>query len=231
MKKAFKITIYIAVAILLGLFIYYMIPFVKLLYTEEGRALIDSKVKSYGTFAPLAFIGIEILQIVAAFIPGAPVEVMSGVLFGSVWGVIWCFVGVFTGTVIVFYLVRRFGRPLVFRLFPEEKLEAVKLLNDEKRLALTVFILFVIPGTPKDFLTYIAGLTKIKPMKFFFIATIARTPSMACSVFMGANLGKGRFLISFIMFAVIIVMSVTGYFIKKKFFDTKKSSLENQEKV
>lgn len=224
MKKALKIIGYIVIVALLAIMVYYAIPFAKLLYTEEGRALIDQKVNSFGTFAPLAFIGIEILQIVAAFIPGAPIEVMSGVLFGSVWGVIWCFIGVFIGTVIVFYLVRKFGKPLVFKLFPKEKLENMKLLNDEKRLTLTIFILFVIPGTPKDFLTYIAGLTDIKPMKFFFTAAIARTPSMACSVFMGANLGKGRFLISFIMFAVIILMSVTGYFIKKKFIDKTDSS-------
>lgn len=229
MKKFFKISIYIVAAVLIALLIYYSVPFVKMLYTEEGRAAIDAKVQSYGSLAPLVFICIEVIQIVAAFIPGAPVEVMSGVLFGSVWGVIWCFAGVFIGTVIVFCLVRKFGRPLVYRLFPQQKLETVKILNDEKRLTLTVFILFVIPGTPKDFLTYIAGLTKIKPTKFFFTAAIARTPSMACSVFMGANLGKGRFLISFIMLAVILVLSIAGGFIKKKFIDGKKTAGNKQE--
>lgn len=216
MKKFLKISGCIAAAALIIIFIYYMIPFAKLLYTEEGRALIDSKVKSYGTFAPLAFVGIEILQIVAAFIPGAPIEVMSGVLFGSIWGVVWCFAGAFTGTVIVFYLVRRFGKPLVFKFFSPKKLESFSILNDEDKLTLTIFILFAIPGTPKDFLTYIAGLTNIKPMKFFLTASIARTPSMACSVFMGANIGKGRFLISIIMFAVIICMSAVGCLVKKK---------------
>lgn len=231
MKKAIKIVLYIAAVLLLALLVYYSIPFIKMLYTEEGRAAIDDKVKSYGSLAPLIFICIEIIQIVAAFIPGAPVEVMSGVLFGSVWGVVWCFAGVFIGTVIVFCLVRKFGRPLVYKLFPQEKLETVKLLNDERRLTLTVFILFVIPGTPKDFLTYIAGLTKIKPTKFFFTAALARTPSMACSVFMGANLGKGRFLVSFIMFAVIVALSIAGCFIKKKFFDAKKLAANKQKSV
>lgn len=224
MKKFLKITGYILVAAIIAVMVYYTIPFVKLLYTQEGRALIDQKVESFGSLAPLAFIGIEIAQIVAAFIPGAPVEVMSGVLFGAVWGVIWCFAGIFIGTVIVFFLVRKFGRPLVYKLFPQEKLDTVKILNDEKRLALTVFVLFVIPGTPKDFLTYIAGLTKIKPTKFFLIAAFARTPSMACSVLMGANLGKGRFLVSFILFAVIIIASIIGYLIKKRILDKKNTS-------
>ena len=221
MKKFLKIAGSVIAAALIVILIYYMILFAKLLYTEEGRALIDSKVKSFGTFAPLAFVGIEVLQIVAAFIPGAPIAVMSGVLFGSVWGVVWCFIGVFTGTVIVFYLVRRFGKPLVFKFFSPKKLESFSILNNEDKLTLTIFILFAIPGTPKDFLTYIAGLTNIKPMKFFFTTALARTPSMACSVFMGANLGKGRFLISFIMFAVIICMTAAGCLIKKKILSRK----------
>lgn len=210
-------------AALLGAMLWLLIPFARLLCTEEGRAVIDAKVQSFGVFAPLAFIFIEILQIVAAFIPGAPVEVMSGVLFGGLFGVIWCFIGIFAGTAIVFTLVRKFGRPLVFKVFPQEKLERFSLLNDEKKLTLTIFILFAIPGTPKDFLTYIAGLTKISPLKFFVTASVARTPSMACSVLMGANLGEGRFAVSFILLAVIVLLSVAGYFIKNKFFDKKDS--------
>ncbi len=216
MKRFLKFLLYIiAVAAAVGI-IYMCIPIVKLLCSEEGRAVIDNKVKSFGTWAPLAFIGIEVLQIVAAFIPGAPVDVMSGVLFGAVWGVIWCFIGVFIGTVIVFCLVRKFGRPLVNKLFPKDKTNFFRLLNDEKKLTPTIFILFVIPGTPKDFLTYIAGLTNINPLKFFFTAAVARVPALTCSVLMGANLGNGRFLISLILFAVILIASTAGYFIKKR---------------
>lgn len=230
MKKIVKIALYIAVAALLIIFVYYMIPFVKMLYSEEGRAEINQIVGSFGKLAPLIFISIEIIQIVAAFIPGAPVEVMSGVLFGSFWGVVWCSVGALAGTIIVFFLVRRFGRPLVYKIFPKEKLDSVKILNDEKKLALTVFLLFVIPGTPKDFLTYIAGLTKIEPLKFFFIAAAARLPAMTCSVFMGANIGKGRFLASAVMFAVIVVLSVVGFFVKNKLLNNKKLPIFGRRK-
>ncbi|MBQ8297127.1 MAG: TVP38/TMEM64 family protein [Ruminococcus sp.] len=225
MKKVLKISIYVIVIAVIAVLIYYLIPFVKLLLTEEGRAVINDTVQSCGKWAPLIFVGIEIIQIVAAVIPGAPIEIMSGVLFGSFWGIVWCVVGVYIGTVIVFTLVRKFGRPIVYKFFPQEKLEAIKLFNDEKKLALTAFILLAIPGTPKDFITYIAGLTKINPFKFFFIAAAARTPSMAVSVFMGANLGKGQFMMSFILLLVVIALAIAGYFIKNKYFDKK---LENK---
>lgn len=221
MKKLARISVWLIIIAAVSGIIYLCIPIAKLLYTADGRAVIDSKVQSFGPWAPLAFIGIEIIQIVAAFIPGAPVDVMSGILFGAFWGIIWCFIGIFIGTVIVFFLVRKFGRPLVYKLFTKEKTDRIRILSDEKKLLITIFILFVIPGTPKDFLTYIAGLTKIKPSKFFITATVARVPAMSCSVLMGANLGEGRFLISLILFAVILAASAVGYFVKKNLLGTK----------
>lgn len=221
MKKLAKIFVWMIIIAAVSGIIYLCIPIAKLLYTADGRAVIDSKVQSFSAWAPLAFIGIEIIQIVAAFIPGAPVDVMSGILFGAFWGIIWCFIGIFIGTVLVFCLVRKFGRPFVYRLFPKEKIEGIRILRDEKKLIITIFILFVIPGTPKDFLTYIAGLTDIKPSKFFITAAVARVPAMSCSVLMGANLGEGRFLISLILFAVILAASAVGYFVKKNLLGTK----------
>ncbi len=220
-KKLARISVWLIIIAAVSGIIYLCIPIAKLLYTADGRAVIDSKVQSFGPWAPLAFIGIEIIQIVAAFIPGAPVDVMSGILFGAFWGIIWCFIGIFIGTVIVFFLVRKFGRPLVYKLFTKEKTDRIRILSDEKKLLITIFILFVIPGTPKDFLTYIAGLTKIKPSKFFITAAVARVPAMSCSVLMGANLGEGRFLISLILFAVILAASAVGYFVKKNLLGTK----------
>ena len=122
-NKKIKIIITVIIISICAVIIYLLLPFVKLLYTEEGRVLLDEKIKSYGILAPLIFIAIEILQIVAAFIPGAPVEIMGGAIFGTLWGIIFSFVGVFTGTVIVFYLVRIFGKPLVQKVFPKEKFE------------------------------------------------------------------------------------------------------------
>lgn len=215
-NKKIKIIITVIIISICAVIIYLLLPFVKLLYTEEGRVLLDEKIKSYGILAPLIFIAIEILQIVAAFIPGAPVEIMGGAIFGTLWGIIFSFVGVFTGTVIVFYLVRIFGKPLVQKVFPKEKFENHRLLSNEKRLSTIIFILFLIPGTPKDFLTYISALTDIKPSKFLIITAVARTPAMACSVIMGNSFFEGNIKIGAILLGVIIVLSIAGYFIKTK---------------
>lgn len=223
-KILYTITVLICIAVIILL-----IPFAKLLYTEEGRELVNIKIKSFGSLAPIVFISIEILQIVVAFIPGAPLEILSGVLFGGIWGLVFCLIGIFIGTTIVFYLVKRFGKPLVYRMFSKEKLENNRILSNEKRLTLIIFILFLIPGTPKDLMTYIVPLTDIEPKKFITLATLSRLPSLACSVFMGASLGNGNYICSIILFAAIAIFSVIGWFIKNKLMKNKsdKSSKHN----
>lgn len=218
-KNILKTAATIILVIICAVLLYYIIPLIKLVYTEEGRILLDEKIRSFGIFAPLIFIAFEILQIVLAFIPGAPVDIIGGVLFGKLWGCILCFVGIFTGTIIVFYLVRIFGKPLINRLFPKEKLENHRLLKNEKSLSLIIFILFLIPGTPKDFLTYIAALTDIKPAKFILITAVARTPAMMCSVIMGNSFFEGNFKTGLILLITIFVLSIAGYLIKTKILD------------
>ena len=211
-----KKILYISAIIIFIVLLFLLIPFAKLLYTEDGRELINQKIQSFGSFAPIVFIAIEILQIVVAFIPGAPLEVLSGVLFGEIWGIVFCLIGILCGTIIVYSLVKKFGKPFVYRIFSKDKLNNNRLLSDEKRLTLITFILFLIPGTPKDLLTYIVPLTNIPKKNFILIATLSRSPSLACSVFMGASLGKGKFMHSLILFAVILILSISGYFIKNK---------------
>lgn len=78
-------------------------------------------------------------------------------------------------------------------------------------------------------MTYIAALTKIKPHRFFFIATLSRTPSMICSVLMGSNIGNGRYFVSAIIFLSICLLSVGGYFVKNKFLIIKEKHNSGNE--
>ena len=154
------IIIFLVVSI--GITIFF-VPFIKCLLTADGRALIEQRVKDFGIFAPVIFVLFQILQIVVALIPGEPVEIMGGIMFGSIGGLILCLIGILAGTVIVYYMVRRIGKPLADVFISEEKLKKLSFLKNEKKLELLVFILFLIPGTPKDTLTYFVPLTEIKP--------------------------------------------------------------------
>ena len=214
-KKVIQIVLIVLVLGCAGfLCIRYAIPLTKLLATEEGRELICEKVEGYGVFAPLVFVFLMALQIVIAFIPGGPLELIGGMLFGGWLGLLCTVVGAVLGTVAVFFLVKRFGRPLVLIFVSEEKLQRFKFLQDEEKLELWVFILFLIPGIPKDMLTYLVPLTPMKGKHFIPLSVLARFPSLAASVLVGDSLADGRYRMCIIICVVAAVVCFAGYRLK-----------------
>lgn len=153
------------------------------------------------------------VQVVFAFIPGEVVEVAAGVLFGPWWGTLFCLIAETAGSVIVILLVRKFGRRLVESLYPREKIDALPILNDRKKRNAFIFLLFAIPGTPKDFLTYIVGLTKVSIPTYILLTFFARIPSVITSTFAGSSIGDGKLIQAVIIFAATAVISGVGYLI------------------
>ena len=112
-----------------------------------------------GLWGRAAFVGMMSLQIIAAMIPGEPLEIAAGYAFGAAEGTALCLLGALLGGTAVFLGVRRFGRRAVEAFFPPEKIDALPLLRNGRRLEGWLFVVFLFPGTPKDLLTYCAGLT------------------------------------------------------------------------
>lgn len=186
------------------------VPILSNLRTEEGRLLVKQKVEQFGIFAPLLYMMLQMLQVVISFIPGEPIEILGGLLFGTFWGFVFTLLGILAGSVVVYYLVKSFGKPLVYSFVSEEKIGKYRLFNDEKRLEMLTFILFLVPGTSKDALTYIIPLTKINPVKYFALSTIARIPSIVTSTFLGSSIGKGNILLSVIIFILTGALGIVG---------------------
>lgn len=192
----------------------YVVPMSHLLTTEEGRMQICEKIRGYGALAPLVYIGMMALQIVIAFIPGGPMELLGGMLFGSLLGILYSAIGVVAGTVLVLLLVKRFGKPLVRFFVSDAQMERFSILNDEKKLDVLVFLLFLLPGLPKDLLTYIVPLTKVRSMHFLFLATIARMPALAASVMVGDQLNKGNYMVCAVICAAAAIAAFVGFIIR-----------------
>ena len=176
---------------------------------EKFRSWLDS----LGIWGRVVFVGIIILQVFIAFIPGEPFEIGAGYAFGPIEGTLLCLVGALIGSFIVFSFVRRFGVQAVEVFFSREKIESVKFLKDAKRRDLLIFLVFFIPGTPKDLLTYFAGLTGIKLSKFLLLSTIARLPSVITSAVGGDAIGVKNYVFAIIVFAVTAILSAVGIWI------------------
>lgn len=167
-------------------------------------------IEGYGAIGSFVALGIQIIQVFIALIPGEFIEVGLGYAFGAVEGTFLCLAGIALASTLVFLLVKKWGIRLVELFVSTEKINSLALINSEKKLKRVVFILFLIPGTPKDLLTYIVPLTKIKLSEFLFISLIARIPSVVSSTVGGHFFEEGRYLHGIILLIITTAISLIG---------------------
>lgn len=176
---------------------------------EQFRVWVDA----HGFVGRLAFVGMVVMQVVIALIPGEVFELGAGYAFGFWEGSLLCMVGVLLGNIVVFGLVRKFGIKILEAFFSLEKIRSMKFLQNTKRLNLLVFIINFIPGTPKDLISYAVGLTPIRLRDWIIITAIARIPSVITSTMAGSALGESNYTFAIIVFVTTIVISGIGVLI------------------
>lgn len=225
-KTGDRLKIIILIALLLAMIgiTIYLLPQIRLLFSDEGREWLRSKIEQAGPLSALVFLGVQILQVVVAVLPGEPVELVGGLLFGTWGGLGLCLAGLLIGTVIVYYMVRVLGASFVDRVISSEKRKKLKILQDERRVEGLVFLLFLIPGTPKDTLTYLVPFTPIRPHRFFLYATVARIPSVVSSTLVGSNIGDGNWLLSVVIYAITGVIGLVGIWYNNRFLKRMENS-------
>ena len=187
-----------------------MVEFVR--EPERFRAWVDSS----GFMSRVIFVGMVVFQLVIALIPGEPLEMGAGYAFGAVEGTILCIIGCVIGSALVFLFVRRFGVKLVEVFFPREKIRSLRFLQDSRRLNLLTFIVFFIPGTPKDLLSYFIGLTDMKLGTWLFITAVARIPSIVTSTVTGDALGLKNYQFAIIAFGATLLLSLVGILVYRR---------------
>ena len=167
-------------------------------------------VDSQGLLAPVLFVGMVILQVVVAVIPGEPLEIAAGYAFGALEGTVLCVLGTLIGGVLVFLLVRRFGAQAVEFFFDLEKFRSLRFFQDRRRLTFWVFLVFFLPGTPKDVLCYFVGLTDMRLRTWILVSAVARIPSIITSTVGGSALGMGEYAFAAIAFLAALAISGLG---------------------
>lgn len=167
-------------------------------------------VQSHGILSHIAFVLMVIFQIIIAFVPGEPFELVAGYAFGPIMGTLLCVIGSVIGGVLVFMLTRKYGAPLVELFFEKEKIENLKFLKESRKRNIIMFLLFLIPGTPKDILSYFAGLTDIKITYWILICSVAKLPSIVTSTISGGALGSEKYITAIIFLLVTVAISLLG---------------------
>ena len=176
---------------------------------EQFRAWVDS----HGVWGCAAYAAMVFLQVVVAVIPGEPLEIAGGYAFGAWWGTVLCLVGAVLGSVAVFALVRRWGRPLAEVFFPRDKLDKLQFLHSSPKRTVLFWLIFTVPGTPKDLLCYFAGLTDLPLSTWLLIASVGRLPSIVTSTVGGSALGEQNYRAAIIAFAIALAVGGIGWLI------------------
>ncbi len=217
--KIFKITLtLLVIALFIGITIY-LFPVIKNLSTTQGQIEFKQKVESSGTWGPMALFGLQVAQIFLIIVPGEPIEILAGMCYGGIWGAVFIMISAGIISTIIFLLVRKFGRKFVYDFCDKEKVAKIennKLFQNPKKIEMIMLILFLIPGTPKDLLVYVAGLLPIKPLRFILISTFARFPSVITSTLAGENLAIGDWKMSIILYVGILLLVAIIIFIISK---------------
>lgn len=162
------------------------------------------------------FILLQILQVVVAALPGEVVQIAGGYLFGTLWGSIYLIIGVTIGSIIVFGVTKLLGHRLVKIFVPQHRLEKLYVLLTGPRPEMIIFLLFLIPGLPKDILTYIGGLTPVRPGRFLPIAVLGRLPALVVSAYIGSSLEQGNLIVAIVISSVATLLFFTGLLYKDK---------------
>ena len=167
-------------------------------------------IRSFGPLGWLVLLCLQILQVFIALIPGEIVESAAGFAFGPVVGTLVCYIGIVIASILIFWLTRRYGVRLVEVFVARERINELRFLNTAKKRNALLFFLYFIPGTPKDLLTYFAGLTDIRFREFLGISLIARIPSILSSTFGGHMLGNENYWGAVLLYSVTGMISVAG---------------------
>lgn len=181
-----------------------------LAWLADARA-VRAFVSDHAFVSRLAMLGINIVQVLLAFLPGEPVELASGYAFGFWEGTALCLVASGLATSMIYWATRRWGWKLVGLFFDRSLFDRFSWLKSAKRLELIMLIVFLIPGTPKDFLTYFAGLTNMRFLPVVLIATFGRIPSIATSTIAASAVGSGNWpLVACTLVASAFLLAVGG---------------------
>ena len=212
-------------SVILGVFLYCYIKYGKEIAVIFGSTeSLKAFLSQFHGFDKWVFVAIRAFQTVIKIIPAEPLEIGSGYLYGTWGGMLLCILGTMIGSLVIIALTRLFGRKLVNVFFPVEKIDSLKFLQNKKRVYFTLFFIYLIPGTPKDILTYAAGITKLNMKKFLLITGIARIPSILTSTWCGEQLINRNYWLAFGIFVATAVLSVICSVIYQKISSSKDTS-------
>jgi uncharacterized membrane protein YdjX (TVP38/TMEM64 family) len=181
----------------------------------QDRYFLRDTVASWGWAAPLVFIAIQALQVIISPIPGEITGPVGGALFGTLWGVIYSTIGLTFGTLFCFWVGRMWGEPLIRPWLSEHHWEKMSYILEAEG-AILCFILYLIPGFPKDIISYLFGISPMPFWIFAIVSTIGRLPGTWISSYFGAHVGEQQYFYAAAFIALVTGICLPLYYYRER---------------
>lgn len=199
-----KLVLFLGIVVFLP--IYFTLTYPALLDQFRTMEGVNQFLDQYKTISIFVYIGLQISQIMVSVIPGQFIQFAGGYAYSFWFGYLYSIIGIGLGTALSFYLSRILGRDAMHLLFGEARItKFVHQLNSKKAFSI-LFVLFLIPGLPKDLITYAAGVSEFRFLPYLILSLIGRTPALMGTIMMGSMLNKGSYfgLITLSLLAIIL---------------------------
>ena len=181
-------------------------------YILKDPNILKEFVLSYGNLSILVFIFMQVLQVVAFFIPGEFIQIAGGYIFSTFLGGIISLVGITLGSIMVYFISNNYGKPFVEKLILKKEVKVFKKILEAGSKKIVVFMFYLIPGIPKDALTYICGVSNISFKDFLIYSTLGRIPGIFISSYFGQKIYAGDFTSLIIIGVSMSILFILGIF-------------------
>src|SRR5215510_3457973 len=181
----------------------------------QDKKFLKDTVRAWGWMAPLVFMAIQALQVIISPIPGEITGPVGGALFGTLWGLTYSTIGLTVGTLICFWMGRKWGEPLVRPFLSEHHWNRMNFIIEAEG-AIICFVLYLIPGFPKDIISYLFGMSPMPFWVFAVVSTLGRIPGTWISSYFGAHVAEQQYVYAIAFIAIIAALGLPLWYYRER---------------
>lgn len=209
-----KLTLLLFILVGLPLYIYFYQP--HMIERMSSIENVNAFFQQYKAQSVFVYIGAQIMQIVICVIPGQWLQFAAGYMYGFWLGFLYSLIGAAIGSVVTYYLAKLLGHDAMHLIFGEDKLNTFIHKLNSKKAIVVVFLIFLIPGVPKDLCNYAAGLSEMKLKPFLIVSLVGRSPGMMGSLLIGRQIEAGDYTGAIVIAVIAVALFITGILLRKR---------------
>ena len=214
--------------ILVGIPVFLYLKYGADIFSKDAAGNLLAYLKANRSIAFALIIIMQMIQVIVCILPGQPIQFASSYMFGVLPALLLSLIGAVIGSTITFWLAKLLGIDFVSIIFDKDKVDEYhRKLNSGKGLALAGLI-YLIPGVPKDLVSYVAGISDMKFKPFILVSNIARIPGMLGSLLLGTFAERGDYVAIGIL-CVVVTLFLVVFYIKRKSIMEFLDKLENYD--